>query len=379
MKVFYRLLILCIVIMSSAYRPCCAQQRIPSIIIFAITASSCTIGITEINSGILTSCTVQVTLVSSPNDFFSTPQTLIATTSATLTAQSPRATFSWSTGMVARIDVMDMAPIIAPFRCGHGGWTSQYFISNSLSALQASITDSRAGAIPAEPTLDLQDSLTYLITSLATNNPPLRFTQMIDSTVSVLARQGFPIRDVWMRDLYIGFCQVELVRISNTYTRIRLQRPSELFGNALRQILSTTPAFFQLRIYQAPFSSNLSTLGRTLFSDEFTRYYNFTNTTNNTTSVAGINQPERLQVQIAPQPIDGNATMSITTASPLTTDIRLVNMLGQTVAVLAQGHRLSVGTNMFPVVSTGLASGVYAVQIISGGRILHTQSIVVAR
>ncbi len=84
-------------------------------------------------------------------------------------------------------------------------------------------------------------------------------------------------------------------------------------------------------------------------------------------------------LMVVPQPLTGNGECRVTVPNTLTADIRLVNMLGQTVVVLAQGQRLLSGVHTFPIASAGLANGVYAVQVVSGGRILHTQSIVVAR
>ncbi len=380
---FLMKIVLLLCILSTTHKFCCAQVRPIRVIADAITASSCTIGIAEINNGTLTSCTVQITLSSSlfPSSFSSifSSNSLISTTRAILTTQTPRTTFSWSSGVIAHIGVVGISPVIDPPWCGNGSdWSHPYFLGNSLFSLQADIRDSRVATIPTEPLLDPQDSLSYFVFTIANNNPSLRFMQMIDSALVVFVQQGFPIRDAWVRDIHLGGCVGELVVGAYVYTRIRLKWQSTGFGNALRQSLTSIlrPPFGG--ILQAPFSSAPNLLGGVLQSNQFMRYYNFASTTN-TTSVSSTTQPERLQVQIVPQPVEGQATMTITTPSPLTADIRLVNMLGQTVAVLAQGQRLSAGTTTLPIASTGLASGVYAVQIVSGGRILHTQSVVVAR
>ncbi len=364
-------------ILPTMYVSCVAQVRPMTIIPHAITASSCTIGVAEINNGVLTSCTVQITLSSS---LFSSASVFF-TTHATLTRQTPHTTFAWSRGVVARIDIVDITPVITPAWCFNiSQWAFPHFISNTFSASPAEVTDSRVMSIPSEPPLDAQDSLNYFMYTVSSNSPPLRFISVIDSTLGVLAQQGYPLRDVWVRDFHLGLCSGDLVAVSYVYAFIRLRRPSPDFITALRQAVSS--ARF-LDVIQAPFStqsvpSTRQTIGQMIgftTSYQFTRYYNFTRTT----SVGGTSQPERLQVQIAPQPIEGQATMTITTPSALTADIRLVNMLGQTIAVLAQGQRLSAGTTTLPIASTGLASGVYAVQVVSSGRILHTQSVVVTR
>ncbi len=368
-------------ILATVYGTCSAQSQQVNIITHAITASSCTISIAEINRETITSCTVQITLASSPG----TLPTSTITTRATLTMQSPRTTFSWSPGTVARVEVVAIAPAKSSAWC-NGGWASPYFISNPLSSLQAMITDSRIDTRATTTLLEpmLQDSLTYVINAssivlLPTTPSPLRLAIAFDTVLTVLSQQGFTLRDAWVRDFHIALCQHESpIFPTNIYALIRPQRPSVEFFNALNR------AWTDIARQSARVTSGLGSADRTRIreilssTNQFSRYYNLTNTSN-TTSVSGTAQQERLQVQIAPQPIEGQATITITTPSPLTADIRLVNMLGQTIAVLAQGQRLSAGVNALSIASAGLASGVYAVQVVESGRILHTQSVVVTR
>jgi hypothetical protein len=365
-------------IFPATYHSCLAQSQQVNIITHAITASSCTIGIAEINSGTLTSCTVQVTLTSSMGAF---PASVI-TTRATLTMQSPRTTFSWSAGAIARVEVVAITPTTSPAWCD-GGWASPYFVSNPFSPLQAEITDSRVDARVTTTLLEplLQDSLTYVINAssvvlLPTAPSPLRLAVAFDTVLTVLSRQGFVLRDAWVRDFHLGVCQSESPTFpTSIYALIRLQRLSADFFSALMATWIAN-ARMPARITSGLGSTDRTRIGEILSStNQFSRYYNFARAL----SVGSATQPERLQVQIAPQPVEGNTTMTITTPSPMTADVRLVNMLGQIVAVLAQGQRLSAGTTTLPIASAGLASGVYAVQVVSNGRILHTQSVVVAR
>jgi hypothetical protein len=387
MKTFCQfLIIVCVAIMAIAYEPCSAQQQRINIITHAITSSSCTIGITELNNGIITSCTVQIARANSPGAFSTFPSTDIMITQATLTTQIPRTTFSLPAGTTARLNVITIAPTTSAAWC-NGSWSSPYFISNPLPSLQAEITDSRidprANTTFLEPML--QDSLTHVIAAgsvvlLPVFPSPLRLAIALDTVLTILSRQGFALRDAWVRDFHIGSCQGEepvFGTANNIYALIRLQRPSAGFFSALAATWSSSSRGLPAGISAGLGSSWVTTIRETLSStNKFSRYYNFSTTA---TSARGTQQESGLAVRVSPQPLSGAGLLTLTAQRPLTADVRVVNMLGQTVAVLAERRLFSLGETAIPCSVDALSGGVYAVQVIEQGRVLLTQAVVVAR
>ena len=386
MKTMYQLLFaVCVaIIMASTYQPCSAQVQRANILLHTLTSSSCTIGIAEINNQTLTSCTVQISVSLSllPFPAFAEPLR------ATLTTQTPRTTFALPAGSVARIDVIDILPKTSSPFCfsGNGSlraWSSPYFVSNSLLAGQATITDSRIAQVPLVPPIDQQDSLIFIINASAGNYTSLRLTQAVDSALFALRQRGFAVRDAWVNDAHTGACDLDMPAYLFGSAVIRLQRPSEQFFSALQSAMSNILRCCG-RISRAPFPVvDTSMLNyRSLWGDTLMtmvrmsgRYYNFSTTT----SVRTTQQEPELAMRISPQPLSGAGLMSLTVQRPRTADIRVVNMLGQIVATLAQGQLFSIGETTIPCSFEALSSGVYAVQVVSGGRILHTQNIVVTR
>ncbi len=84
-------------------------------------------------------------------------------------------------------------------------------------------------------------------------------------------------------------------------------------------------------------------------------------------------------LMVVPQPLSGNGECRVTLRQSVTADIVLTTLQGKTALVFAKGIALRQGENTIPLRIEGIASGVYAVQIVSGGRILHSQSVVVVR
>ncbi len=384
MKIFYQLLFaVCVaIIMAIAYQPCSAQQQRVHIITHAITTSSCTIGVAELDNGTITSCTVEITLANSLSELSTLSFTVFTTTQATLTTQTPRTTIALPMGTAARLNVIAIAPITSGAWC-NGGWSSPYFISNPLPSLQAEIIDSRidprVNTTFVEPML--QDSLTYVVAGasvllMPVAPSPLRLAIALDSALTVLSRQGFALRDAWVRDFHTGLCQGEepvFGITNNIYALIRLQRPSADFFRAL------AAAFFNrgvpVRISDGLILLEVPRIREATKTTQFSRYYNFSTTT----SVRTTQQELGLAVRMSPQPLSGAGLLTLTAQRPLTADIRVVNMLGQTVAVLAERRLFSIGETVIPCSVEALSSGVYAVQVVSGGRVVHTQSVVVTR
>lgn len=307
----------------------------------------------------------------------------------TLTTQSPRTTFALPAGAVARIDVIDILPKTSSPFCfsGNGSvraWSMPYFVSNSLLTGQATITDSRMTQVPLVPPINQQDSLIFIINASAGNYTSLRLTQAVDSALFVLRQRGFAIRDAWVNDAHTGACDLDMPGYLFGSAVIRLQRPSEQFLSALQNAMGNI-LWCCGRISRAPFSAADTSMlnNRRLWGDTILtmvlmsgRYYNFSTTA---TSVRSTQQEFGLALRMSPQPLFGAGVVTLTVQRPLTADIRVVNMLGQTIATLAQGRLFSIGETVLPCSVDALSSGVYAVQIVEQGRVLCTQAVVVAR
>jgi hypothetical protein len=200
----------------------------------------------------------------------------------------------------------------------------------------------------------------------------------IEKLLVDLRRMQIPMDSVVVTEGYNGIgtpCRTVVSPVANGGTIIlKMTRPlSESEKTSLRSmsIIPTSRILFG----EFPTNSQLPATTTSIASQIQKRLYVFPRTT----SARGTQQEPGLAVRISPQPLSGAGLLTLMVQRPIIADIRVVNMLGQIVATLAQGQLFSTGETTIPCSFEALSSGVYAVQVVSGGRILHTQNIVVTR
>jgi hypothetical protein len=366
-----------------------AQFRQITFQVERLSVTSCSISVNEINNGSLTSCTVQLSLVNF--DITRGPEILIFT-QATLTSQRPRHTVFVPRGRVFRLDAVDIQPRIFPVVCRvNGAYNFDTYAHLPAQELIPFLSDSRLSPnkIPPLPfTLgnnNFSDSTLIVIYGSSRYSKRLRISQIADSLIAWLRTQTTALQEVWISDPFSTYdcLDSDYYGIFSQSIFIRLHLPDTNVLKAFRQNFRDFGDFISV----APFSmddmrriiqiqSSIEQI-QTVSPFQFYqyRYYNFSTTT----SVRSTQQESGLVVRMSPQPLSGMGMLTLATQRPLIADIRVVNMLGQTVAVLAERRLFSIGETVIPCSVEALSSGVYAVQVVSGGRVVHTQSVVVTR
>jgi hypothetical protein len=201
--------------------------------------------------------------------------------------------------------------------------------------------------------------------------------EQLETLLLTLQRLQIPMDSVVIKEGYGGSVTpcLNAATPSGDYATVilKMTRPlSESEKNSLRS-MSIIPTS---RILFGEFPVNSQVRGQISYSSQIQqRLYVLPRATSTRTT----QQELGLALHMSPQPLSGAGLLTLTAQRPLTADIRVVNMLGQTVATLAQGRLFSTGETVLPCSVSALSGGVYAVQIVEQGRVLLTQAVIVAR